>query len=691
MKTYEKNMADQALVVKSLKVLDKIEGATVREIQQSVEAVRKQQNYQTRLQNQYWEALSDDGLITPIEKQEMLREIKNIDRSYAAITTQAQALGVPTSLLSDYTATYNALHTYLYTTLKLFDDMTKETAIDSRETFNGYFSSYYYAENYVQLAITSDIMETLNIRVLQSLDEEGEEGELAIYHGGLYQYTSNHWQNITTGAYKGARNQLPPDEEGAFFIASEEFYKLEVLIVNGEELYVNGEQLGILGLCRKGYIYYCEEGIWYEESDRTNWRYAAAFADVISITGELPQIFQDAIDNLQGEIDDLDYEVGLKASQTSLENEIAARQGQYTIVANELLRIDGDIADIVDEYNQQQTQIDSKIDHLPVYYGITQPNNPKEGDFYLYTGSGDHKNQIRRYHNATWEWLEDPEHNNAYRNYYMMALEDILQAEQAGSGYFSALFASSFWANAAIVNTLETKTIYLQEGGSIQSQHLGYHPETQGLKIDEDGNIDANGNTHLGASSTNKVAIGVPLAGNSDFNNYDVVIGGRALIKSDTTIKGNLDGATGTFSGTLKAVSFELVGVNAGNVIQREFNNIFDEDRTRKTFNLCTLARGTMRIKITYNVTRVGDVGPYISIDSDRTSMSQTGSGTLVKDISFSEYQNIKVVISDAGDALDNGGTISVSNIQLCLSADDSIFKSFTQFFLIDTYVDRTR
>ena len=543
MKTYENNMADQALVVKSLKVLDKVEGGAFKEIKQNVEAVRKQTNVISRQQEEYWKTLSDDGIITPIEKQSLLRESKNIDRSFAAITQQAATLGIASAILEDYIATYDALHAYLFTTLKLFDDMQSETNIDDRDTFNAYFSGYYFSENFVLLAITAGILDTIDFRVLQSLTEPGEEGEAAIYHGALYQYVDGVWKNVTTGAYKGPRTELPPDEEEAFFIVSNSFTMSESLIVNDEELLVNSDTLLVTHTYLKGYIYYFQAGTWHPEWDKTNWRYAAAFADVINITGELPQLFQDGLDAIQANLD---------AAVLTLEDEIAAKQGQYTIIGGEMVLIDDLLPDIVDEYNQQQAEIDSKVSHLPEYFGgtNTSPASPQEGDFYLFTGSGSDNCKVKRYHNGAWETL-DPS-NTYYRNYYMMALQDILANTNAGTATFSNAFAQNFWAACASMDSLDVKTIYLRQNGKIQSANLTYSEEQVGLKIDSDGNIDANGNTHI----KGKVAIGVSLSGNSEFNTYDTIIGSNS---SNTKIGGNtqIDG-TVLFKGSIQNDGFSI-------------------------------------------------------------------------------------------------------------------------------------
>lgn len=581
MKTYERNMADTALVVKSLTVLDKIDGGGLKEIRNSVESVKRQTVAQAKQQEQYWKSLSDDGVITVIEKQTLYRETQNIARSYSAITQQAASLQITAALLADYNATYNALHNYLYTTLKVFDDMSSETVIDDRNTFNTYFSNYYFEENFVLIAITAGILDTLEFRVLESLTEPGEEGETAIYQGGLYQYVNGAWKSVTTGAYKGPRTELPGGEEGAFFIVSESFTLTEGLIINGEELYVNGEALGITHTYIKGLIYYCQDGVWIPENDKTNWRYAAAFADVINITGELPQIFQDAIDDLQEQID---------SNVQSLEEEIATKQGQYTIISGDMVLIDDAIQDIVDRANgvdetledqaealrnqaaeleaqgedvtdllsratALENQMAGKISHLPVYLGpqSTIPQNPQEGDYFLYSGSNNQKwikSIIYRWKNNSWyetpntsPYGLDPT-NTEFRSYYMMALEDVLATNVASTGFFAKIFSDAFFTNDASMNSLATKEIYLRQNGFIQSDNVTYVAQTTGLKLDADGDIDANGDTHIAG----KVAIGVPLKNTQsqympDFNDYDVVIGGRTLIKSGTKINGELDSA----------------------------------------------------------------------------------------------------------------------------------------------------
>lgn len=620
----ERNYAGDHVVVGSLEVLGDVKGGAIKQIRRSIDLVQQQAEVINRTQQRYWEELSSDSMITPLEKQELLKEIKSIQQSYTAIYSQALSIGQESSeYVQDYIATYNDLYSYIYTTLHLFDDMTTVTDIENRQTFNTKFYNYYYSESFVLVALSKGLLDSVSIRVLDSLLDEGEEGDVGIYHGALYQYVNGAWKNVSTGNYKGALDALPPDEQDAFFLCSNDFVGIQELYINGEQLQINDgnglQPLGISRLFRKGYIYYCQDNSWYEQQDKTNYMYVAAFADVLNITGELPQIFQDAIDDLQEQIDN---------------------------------------------------------NKVPRYRGpsATNPEDPVEGDYFVYSGTSTatrRNSDIYRYTNGDWERLDPVLSQNS--TYYMQALEDILQLNNANNGYFAALFAQALFANNAFLYALSTKLITLRgPDGYIQSDNYNPEsPESAGFRVSHNGNADFNGNTHIAG----KVAIGVPLRGNSNFNNYDVVIGGNTLI-----------------NGVMKAVRFEIVGVQAGDVVQREFNDIFDVGNTQNTYNLTTITRGTMRIKISYNVTEVGGyASPYIQIGNDKTVFTQTGSGVLVKDISFSEYQNIKIIISDVDEPILGGGYIKISSLQLCLSEDDTIFKAFTQFILISSWEYRGR
>lgn len=508
MKLKERNYAGDHLVVGSLNVLGDIKGGNIAEIRRNIDLIQKQTEFMGRKQNEYWEELSSDGVITPLEKQQLLKEMRSITQSQAAIVLQARSVGMEGSqFVQDYLAVYNDLYSYLYTTLKIFDDMEMNTDIPDRAAFNSYFTSYYYDESFVYIALSKGLLNSLSITVLSSLTDPGTEGEMGLYRGNLYQYVDGAWKHVATGDYKGALTSLPAAIEDSFFLAADDFILTVPFYVNDEPFYVNSYEFGINRFFRKGYIYYCKNGGWREEPDKTNYRYVAAFADVLNITGELPQIFQDALDELQEQIDDIS---------------------------------------------------------LPSYRGPSNvdPSNPTEGDFYVYSGLTTmvrRNSDIYKYENGDWRHLDPLESQNS--TYYMQALEDILALNNADNGYFAALFANILISNKAFMDALTTRIITLQQGqpgqpgGYIQSDNYDPDsPESDGFRVDYNGDADFNGDTHIAG----KVAIGVPLRNNSDFNDYDVVIGGN------TKISGNLDGASGTFSGICSAKGLNIVGFDVG-------------------------------------------------------------------------------------------------------------------------------
>ena len=522
----ERNYAGDHVVVGSLEVLGSVKGGGITEIRRNVDMVQQQAEQIARKQNAFWETLSADGVISPVEKQMLLKEFKSIQNSYGAIHAQAASLDLDnTQLFLDYKATYEDLQSYLYISLKLFDDMNASTDINDRDEFNAYFTRYYYDENFIMLALSKGILASVDIRILESLDESGDEEEVAIYRGGLYQYVNGEWTNVLTGLYRGALEAAPvAPRENEFFLSSKDY--VEAFYINGEPLYINGEQFGIK-LYQKGWIYYYEDGKWHTDYDRNSHRYYEAMTDVIYITGELPEIFKTEI---------------------------------------------------------------AKMNTGNLYKGrqLVAPQNPQPGEWFVYAGSttGDwHKSSVYRYEDGDWEELSPT--LSQYRQYYMTALEDILYLNETNNGYFAAIFSQSLFANDATINSLATKTIYLREGGYIQSDIEEYEPQTTGLLIDSAGNIDANGDTHIAG----KVAIGVNLKDSnnnyeSDFENYDVVIGGH------TKIGGNVD-----FTGSINtqkeciAAGFELAGLQPGNELLIRMN------ATNGTVRWQTPASGTIRIK----------------------------------------------------------------------------------------------
>lgn len=584
-KTYEANWADKSITVHSIKVLQDLDSPGLKSIKVNVESLQSQAKQFDLEQANYWSDLASDGIITPYEKKILLKQYEEIKQSYVALLNQATSQSLQgTTYFLDYQTVYNELRTYLYTTLALFDDMEINTIISDREAFNSYFSAYYYDEKFVTIALTTGIMGNLGFRVLSSLSESGTEGEIGLYHGVIYQYTNGTWVAVGLEGYVGTRNSLPTATLNQYFLASEDFTSDEPLYVNDEPLYVNNEALYVTCFFEEGYIYVCDEdGAWQKITDTGDYRYVVAMVDLISITGQLPGAFQEAID-----AGDAAVTASLTASFTaSLEEEIAARQGQYTVINNQLVLITEDLASQLARIEQLSSDLNGKISHLPVYLGpaTTAPSGAQEGDYFVYTGteSGSwHNSGVYIYQSGSWNYL-DPSSAN---NYYMYCLDDILACNNTTSGYFAYIFATAFWAHSITTEKLSTRVLYLQSGGYIRSANTGYVAGTSGLQIDYDGNIDANGNTHIGGTCT--------IDGNTTIGGT-LDVSGTATFAGTTTIGGNA-----FFSGRLDCEVFKIDTATEDIVVKSypmsessSVSSVFSEIRTiANTYGTNNVYRG---------------------------------------------------------------------------------------------------
>jgi hypothetical protein len=451
MELKELNHAGEQGVFGSLRVLGDIDNKNIKTIKRDVNVM---QNVQTKMNtkiNNYWTSISDDGIINIEEKQALKREWETIQQTYAALLAQATAKAlISTSYWQDYQDAYDDLEELIFVTEKVFDDMYNATTLTDTENFNDIFHAYYYSEQFVQLAIMSGLIDKLGLRGLESLTEPGVEGELAFYRGELYQYHNNAWVRIGTESYMGMIStyvqQLDEATEGNYFLASGVFYLTVNLIINGEQLYINDDIFCIKIKTKVGKIYSFENGFWHPVKD-SDPRYMAILADYMSLTGQVPNLMLDSIE------------------------------------------------EVVREPNRN-----------PKYLGVsnTDPFLPKKGDYYVYSGittSTRVRDRIYRYDGTAWEELSLADFDVNSR-YYMNALQDILTLEEAGDGYFSTLFCNAFFTNKASINALKVQTIYLEEDGAIQSNNETYSAGEVGLRIDADGNIDANGDTHIGGTCT---------------------------------------------------------------------------------------------------------------------------------------------------------------------------------------------
>ncbi len=496
-KNYENNMADQDVIVHSIRVLKDIDSPTTRRLTREVNLTKEAARSVAQKSDKYWQELSSDGIITPIEKKIIQREMENIANSYTALYTEAVAEHYETAdFFIDYMATYNALRTYIYSTLQLFNNMEENTAVD-RDEFNQYFADYYYSENFAIVSMTVGVVSSLGFKILTSLEDEGEDGEVGLYHGELYQYVDNGWRPLDRELYYGKSAVFPPEMEGRYFLNTENSYLDDDLYLSAdgedyEPLELNGENLTVFTDYEKGIIYAYENHHWQPKDPASDYQYLVALGDFYSVNENLPAIFKDEVEDIARRVSGSKY----------------------------------------------------------FGYSTVPPEDPEEGDFFLYSGQTtaeivDHKwifANLYIYRSGDWVWLDDDEFQN--REYYMAALQDILYiaSEEDSTAYFSTVFCNSFFGNIAALNALSVQTIFLDTGGVIKSNI--YTENEEGLLIDSEGNIDANENTHIGGTCT--IDGNITIGGDSEIIGKCIIGGdasiiGSTIIGENCTVKGNIE------------------------------------------------------------------------------------------------------------------------------------------------------
>lgn len=481
---YEQNMSDKKLIVDSIEVLSNISGNGVTKITKEIEAMKQQLNFPLK-QHDYWADLVSDGIITPVEKKQLKREITNITNSYNAIMAQAIDQGLEGSdYILDYQAAYNTLYEHLYTTLHLFDEMEENTEIVDIDLFNLYFNQYSYSEKFTQIALNIGVVGGLNYRVLESLTEPGTEGEIGFYRGTIYQYVDGYWNAVGTENYAGTLNSLPPNAyENIYFMVSEDFNVVMPLWVNGLELWVNEtDPVDVPQHFEQGFIYVYQQEFWHKITDPTDHRYIMATLDYVAVTGELPEWLYDAL-------------------QESIEQQISTM-------------------------------------HIPGYLGpqSSDPMSPQEGDYYCYSGTTTttrENSDIYMYHND--EWVHVDPTDTSKSKYYMQALDDILNMNNVDDGHFAALFCATFFAHQATMDNLQTKSIELQGNGAIYSENYSSTAGT-GFYLDGDTGdmwvnqiIFGDNITFAGAKVTGKVSA----ASLADDAKDSQKCGGKTIISGD--------------------------------------------------------------------------------------------------------------------------------------------------------------
>lgn len=469
MQQTENDMRGQHLVVSSLEVIEDMSGKPARDIQSNIDQVRSSLVSVSNRAEKFYQDAASDNIITPEEKKTLKRDYGEIQRTYLAILQQAQTKGLSDDpRIIGLTTAYNALNTYLYTTIRVFEDMAENTVITSADDMNAVYNTYFDAQMIAQAVLTQTAL--AYVRVLDSLSDTGMDGELAYYSGQLFRYASGTgWTEVSSGSYIGVVNSsaaLADAPDGSFFLAGQTMTVASYRIAADSGLITTdqGYHIGITKKAAAGEIWVLTEGIWKHVTDHNDWRYIIATNDLIALGYPISP-------RLEGHIQEI--------AQTTAE----------------------DIAG--GSYLGPRT---------------ADPASPSVGDYYFYNGNTT-SNRVNGYiyiykkEHQIFYWQELNPNNTANYKYYMTALSDMMNEDEQSldTGRFSVVFARSLAAMSAMIDTLMTQTLVIKEGGSIQSEvfseQYGFRLTSQGLFECVNGRF--NGNIDSGPLYLEKTSPGV--------------------------------------------------------------------------------------------------------------------------------------------------------------------------------------
>lgn len=290
------NNAENHLIVQSLEVIKDVKGGGIQTIKAKVDSLGNAMSSVSQKQEAFWKNISSDKLITAVEKKQLKKEWETINKTYNAIYEKALSLGFENEEeIRNYKENFYILKDYLFTSLKVFDNMKSNTNIPNKDYFNQLYADYYASEFLAQNRIfVGQMADTERLRVLSSLSVPGMDGEIALYKGAFYQYsfTKKEWTLIDTAAiYKGPLANFPDDVDSSFFLAITTFdYRAYLLDSSGKKIKVNdGYLVATLGEIEEGYIYAHIGGRWQKIENRNDWRYVVALNDLIHYGFEIPE------------------------------------------------------------------------------------------------------------------------------------------------------------------------------------------------------------------------------------------------------------------------------------------------------------------------------------------------------------------------------------------------------------------
>lgn len=444
------NQAENQLVVGGIKVLGSLEGPGVTSIKQNINSLSTSVQTVGQKQQDYFSSIADDTIITPGEKKTLKKEWNTIQQTYASIIELAKERDLDDTVnFINLKTRYNELYAYLFTELKVFDNMSENTTIPNTRTFTETYNNYYGQELICQNLLASE-SGTLVVRQLESLDSPGSPNEIAIHKGQLYRYndTAAKWEYISTGNYVGILASVPDPIMDNYFLAGVDIVLNHAIKVTGKVLRSSKNKVfQIKKTYKKGLIYIYTENGWTPILDKNDYRYIIATNDLLKI-GE-------------------DVSPGIES---------IARQPKYFSTCNSLPE-------------------DYKNKDFFVYSGDTKTIQYGDGQETLFIHG-----ELYQFNAPTWTKLEssDPANNQQF----MTALTDLLIVHEATEGYFTSVLVKNLIANEAFIKSLATQIITLSQDpnnpgktGIIQSDNYESSNGETGFRLDYDGTAKFNGNT----------------------------------------------------------------------------------------------------------------------------------------------------------------------------------------------------
>ena len=131
----QNDRSGEKLVVGSLEVIQEFKSSGLTRIESKIDMLDNKMTTEHLKTNDYWSALSDDCILTPVEKKTLKTNLEAEATQYAAIMAEAEKAGAKnTEEVKEYDSYYKTFLNYIYNQLHCFDDMSANTEINDKET-----------------------------------------------------------------------------------------------------------------------------------------------------------------------------------------------------------------------------------------------------------------------------------------------------------------------------------------------------------------------------------------------------------------------------------------------------------------------------------------------------------------------------------------------------------------------------